>query len=133
MGTFNVTVEVAAGPGRPFEAFDARVDSDATFTRLPSAILRRLGIEPKERREFLTPDGTRVERDVGWLTVRIGEEESTTPTVFGEDDGGAVLGSVTLTTLGLQADPAHQRLIPAPAYLPRIVLAPGAAPAGNGS
>ena len=132
MGTFNVTIEVAADADGPFEAFDARVDSDATFTRVPSAILRRLGIEPKERREFLTPDGTRVERDVGWLAVRIGEEESTTLTVFGEGDGEPVLGTLTLTSLGLQADPVQQRLVPALAYLPGIVLAPDAAPADNG-
>ena len=133
MGTFNVTIEVAARSDGPFEALDARVDSDATFTRAPSALLRRLGIEPRERREFLTANGKRVECDVGWAVLRIGEEECTTLAIFGEDHDGAVLGSVTLTTLGLQADAVQQRLVPAPAYLPGIVLAPGAAPADNGS
>ena len=126
MGTFNVTVEVAAGPDGPFETLDAVVDTDATFTRVPSSILQRLGVEPVQRREFITPDGNRVERSVGSVVVRIDEESSTTLAVFGESDGKTVLGSVTLATLGLGVDPERQRLIPVLAYLPSIVLAPGA-------
>ena len=126
MGTLNVTVEVAAGPDGPFETLDAVVDTDATFTRLPSSILQRLGVEPAQRREFIAPDGSRVERGVGSVVVRIDEESSTTLAVFGESDGKTVLGSVTLATLGLGVDPERQRLIPVLAYLPSIVLAPDA-------
>ena len=124
MGTFNVTIEVAAGSEGPFETFDARVDADAAFTRVPSTILHRLGVEPTERRRFVTANGKSVERDVGWAVIRIDEEESTTLTVFGEGDADPVVGMLTLTTLGLQADPVQQRLVPALAYLPGIVLAP---------
>ena len=124
MGTFNVTVEVAAGHEGPFETLDAVVDTGATFTRVPSSILQRLGVEPAQRREFITPDGNRVERGVGSVVVRIDEEASTTLAVFGESDGNTLLGSVTLATLGLGVDPARQRLVPALAYLPGILLAP---------
>ena len=124
MGTFHQPIELAAGLEGPFETLDAVVDTGATFTRVPSSILQRLGVEPAQRREFITPDGNRVERGVGSVVVRIDEEAATTLAVFGESDGKTVLGSVTLTTLGLGVDPERQRLIPMPAYLPGIVLAP---------
>ncbi|MYB41244.1 MAG: hypothetical protein F4X76_03445 [Chloroflexi bacterium] len=124
MGTFNVTVEVAAGPDGPFESMEAMVDTGATFTVAPASTLHRLGVEPTRRIRFALADGSRVERDAGWMVIRVGGIESPSPVVFGEDDGGLVLGSVTLTTLGLHADLVRQQLVPALACLPGIVLAP---------
>ena len=94
------------------------------YTLVPSPVLQRLGVEPTERRRFITPGGSRVERDVGWATVWIDEEYATTLVVFGEGDDEPVLGSFTLTGCGLGVDPLRQRLVPALAYLPGILVVP---------
>ena len=66
MGTFNVTIEVAAGADGPFESMEAMVDTGATFTVAPASILHRLGVEPTRRIRFALADGSRMERDAGW-------------------------------------------------------------------
>ncbi len=126
MGTFNVSVEVAAGPNGPFEAVELLAGTRAAFSLVPSAVLQCLGVEPAERHGFIAPGGNRVERGVGWGAARIGEECASTPFVFGEGADEPVLGHVTLTGCGLQADPEEDRLIPATFYLPGVVLAPDA-------
>ncbi len=124
MGTFQQRIELAAGPDGPFETLDALVGTRAMYTLVPSSVLQRLGVEPTERRRFITPGGSGVERDVGWATVRIDEEYATTLVVFGEGDDEPVLGSFTLTGCGLGVDPLRQRLIPVPAYLPGFQVVP---------
>ena len=117
MGTFNVTVEIAAGPDGPFESMEAMVDTGATFTVAPTAILRRLGIEPTRRVRFTLADGRRIERDAGAAVIRIGGVAESSPVVFGEDGVSPLLGAVTLETLLLSVDPVSQRLVPVDAYM----------------
>jgi predicted aspartyl protease len=112
VGTFNVTIEVAAGPDGPFEPIDAMVDTGATFTVVPASILRRLGVEVTRQVGFVLADGTRIERDAGWMVVRVDGEESPSPVVFGEDDAPVLLGAVTLEVLLLGVDPVNERLVP---------------------
>lgn len=112
MGTFNVTIEVAAGPDGPFEPIDAMVDTGATFTVAPASILQRLGVEVTRRVGFVLADGTRIERDAGWMVVRVDGQEEPSPVVFGEEGAPALLGAVTLEVLLLGVDPVSKRLIP---------------------
>ena len=79
MGTFNVTIEVAAGADGPFESMEAMVDTGATFTVAPASILHRLGVEPTRRIRFALADGNRVERDAGWMVIRVDGIESPSP------------------------------------------------------
>ena len=123
MGTFNVTIEVAAGPDGPFESMEAMVDTGATFTVAPASILHRLGVEPTRRIRFISPTAA------AWNATRVQSWSGSTrnrplrsPCLARAM--GTVLGSVTLATLGLGVDPERQRLIPAPAYLPGIGWSP---------
>ena len=127
MGTFNVTIEVAAGPDRPFESIDALAGSRQLFSSLPAPVLRRLGVEATERRTFIKPDGRRVERSIGWPVVRLtdGVREHPTLVVFGEEDDTAVLGDHTLTMIGLEVDRERDELVPLTAYLPGIRVGSG--------
>lgn len=117
MGTFNVAIEVAAGPGGPFAAMDALVDTGATFTVAPASTLRGLGVEVTRRVGFVRADGTRIERDAGWMVVRIDGEESPAPVVFGEEGAPVLLGAVTLEVLLLGVDPVNERLVPVDALM----------------
>ena len=125
MGTFHETIGLAARPGGPPEEIAALVDTGATYTLVPAPILRRLGVEPIRRQTFLIADGSRVEREVGWLLVRIGGEESPTVVVFGDEDAEPLLGAVTLEEFGLGVDPVGRRLVPVDGYL--VGLRPGGA------
>ena len=123
MGTFHETIGLATRPGGPPEEIAALVDTGATYTLVPAPILRRLGVEPIRRQTFLIADGSRVEREVGWLLVRIGGEESPTVVVFGDEDAEPLLGAVTLEEFGLGVDPVRRRLVPVDGYL--VGLRPG--------
>lgn len=125
MGAFHETIGLAARPGGPPEEIAALVDTGATYTLVPAPILRRLGVEPIRRQTFLIADGSRVEREVGWLLVRIGGEESPTVVVFGDEDAEPLLGAVTLEEFGLGVDPVGRRLVPVDGYL--VGLRPGSA------
>ena len=123
MGAFHETIGLAARPGGPPEEIAALVDTGATYTLVPAPILRRLGVEPIRRQTFLIADGSRVEREVGWLLVRIGGEESPTVVVFGDEDAEPLFGAVTLEEFGLGVDPVRRRLVPVDGYL--VGLRPG--------
>ena len=125
MGAFHETIGLAARPDGPPEEVVALVDTGATYTLVPAPTLRRLGVEPIGRQTFLIADGSRVEREVGWLLVRIGGEESLTVVVFGDEDAEPLLGAVTLEEFGLGVDPVRRRLVPVDGYL--VGLRPGSA------
>ena len=122
MGTFNVTIEVAAGADGPFESIDALAGSRQPFSSLPAPVLGRLGVEATGRQTFVKPDGRRVERAIGWPVVRLEGDAREHPSlvVFAEEGDEAVLGDHTLTMLGLEVDPDHDELVPLTAYLPGI-------------
>ena len=126
MGTFNVTVEVAAGPDGPFESMEAMVDTGATFTVAPASILHRLGVEPTRRIRFTLADGSRMERDAGWVVIRVDGLESPSPVVFGDEGVLPLLDAVTLEVLLLGVDPVIQLLVPVVASLVGIRTDSGA-------
>ncbi|MCY4616714.1 MAG: hypothetical protein OXC71_10050 [Chloroflexi bacterium] len=127
MGTFNVTIEVAGGPDGPFEAVEALAGNGQLYSSMPASLLRRLGVEPTDRRTFVTADGRSAERDIGWPAVRLGGHERARPTlvVFAGDDDAILLGNLTLTMVGLEVDPERAELVPLTAYLPGIRLESG--------
>ena len=114
MGTFSVSVRV----GHPTEAevsatVDLLVDTGATISFVPAAVLAGLGIHPRwTEREFETASGAVIRRSVGAALFAVDGHETLTPVVFGEPGDAAVLGAVALESLGLVVDPIARRLIP---------------------
>jgi clan AA aspartic protease len=107
MSIFRYPLEIGDPQGEHFEQVDALVDTGATFTVVPSAILDRLGVELSQRAGFRLADGAAIQRGIGETQVRIEGETFSTTVVFGEDDGTALLG----------VDPVGQRLIPTDALM----------------
>ena len=117
VGTFQVQLEVG-GPGRDrFEPVDALVDTGSTYTVLPRALLRELGVSVNSRARFVLADGSEVERDLGRAWVRFEDREQYTLVVFGDDP---LLGAVTLEEFLLAPDPVARRLVPVRGLMMRI-------------
>lgn len=116
MGTFRVEIGVGAERGR-YESVDVLVDTGATYTVLPRALLDELGIVPYTRAPFVIADGSEVELEIGRAWVRIDGQEELTRVVFGD---AALLGAFTLEGFLLAPDPVGQRLVSVKGLLMRL-------------
>ena len=117
MSIFRYPLEIGDPQGDQFEQVEALVDTGATFTVIPSAILNRLGVEQSQRARFRLADGAVIQRAIGETQVRIEGQTFSTTVVFGEDDGTALLGVYTLERALLAVDPVGQRLLPTDALM----------------
>ena len=117
MGTFSVQIEVGGLDGTRWEPLEALVDTGASFTVIPSSILRRVGVFPRERWPFELADGRRVEMEIGNAQVRADGRTAPTLVVFGDDEAQPPLGAHSLQGLLLAPDPVNHRLVPVPGLL----------------
>lgn len=111
MGTFTQHVEVSPIDESRYEAVEAIVDTGSMFCALPASLLRRLGVEPRERDIFELADGRLVERDIGEMRVRVDGRSTPTLCIFAQEGTEPILGAHALEGLSLAVDPAAQRLI----------------------
>ncbi len=112
MGTFNWPIAIASLDGGKSLEVKATVDTGATYTVLPSNLLKELGVPVARQARFELGDGRVVEMDVGRIWATINGVSDITPVVFGEDDSAPLLGAVTMEQLLLAVDPVQQRLVP---------------------
>jgi predicted aspartyl protease len=118
MGTFRVPVRVySLADATRGEALEMLVDTGATQSIVPGAILRQLGISVERRQTFHLANGESIDRDVGWIGVLCQGHRAITLAVFGEPDDASVLGALTLEELGFEVDPRARVLKPAVARL----------------
>ena len=82
MGTFKWPLRIASMDGQQGRDIEATVDTGASFTTLPSSLLRELGIEATGKRGFLVADGRRVEMEYGQAWATIDGESVVTIVVF---------------------------------------------------
>ena len=112
MGTFSVPIDVIAADGSRSVAMDALVDTGSTYTCLPDALLRDLGVTPARRIRTELADGRIVEDDIGEARVRVAGIEATTIVVFAGAGAPTLLGAYTLEGALLAVDPVEQKLYP---------------------
>ena len=115
--TIRATIERPDGKGRR-QRVGFLVDSGAVYTVLPEAVWRSLRLVPSRTAELSLADGTLIRRGISEARFRIGGRLATSPVVCGLDRDGALLGVVTLETLGLMLNPLSRELLPM-----RLVLA----------
>ena len=89
------------------------VDTGASYTVVPTHLLKDLCVSPMDKISLVPADGRPVEYDIGEARATIDGRSIPTLVVFGEDSTRAVLGAYTLQGLRLTVDPTHGRLIPA--------------------
>ncbi len=88
------------------------VDSGAIYSVLPEETWRALRLRPEREVEFTLADGTPIKRGVSECRFEIRGEAATSPVVLGEEHDGALLGAVTLETLGLMLNPLTREILP---------------------
>lgn len=108
MGTFTVAMHLPDGSD-----LSALVDTGATFSKLPSAVLRRLGVRPDFETTVELGDGRRIRRRVGYVRVGLGRKRAPVPVMFGGRREEPLVGATTLEILGLAPDPVRRRLVEA--------------------
>ncbi|HUK41446.1 MAG TPA: retroviral-like aspartic protease family protein [Candidatus Acidoferrales bacterium] len=88
------------------------VDSGAIYSVLPKDIWQALRLKAERQVEFTLADGTTITRGVSECRFEIRGEAATSPVVLGEKNDGALLGAVTLETLGLMLNPLTREILP---------------------
>ena len=107
-------------PGRRQRSRRVRflVDSGAVYSVLRRSDWRALSLKPQRELDFVLADGTTLTRSVSECTFELHGRRATSPVVLGETEDEALLGAVTLETLGLILNPLSRTLQPM-----RMVLA----------
>ncbi len=116
MGTIFVTIEVGDQRGEQFEPVQVMVETGATFTTVPTEVLRRLGVSPQRSMPARLADGTIIEDQVSDTIIRLEGQTFYTPVTFGKEGEPNLLGVVALETALLAVDPVDQRLVPTIAW-----------------
>ena len=96
------------------------VDSGAIYSVLPEDAWRALRLKPERQVEFTLADGTPIARGVSECRFEIRDAAATSPVVLGEGHDGALLGAVTLETLGLMLNPLTREILPMHMALSRV-------------
>ena len=96
------------------------VDSGAIYSVLPEETWRALRLRPEREVEFTLADGTSIKRSVSECRFEIRGAAATSPVVLGEEHDGALLGAVTLETLGFMLNPLTREILPMRMALSRL-------------
>ena len=112
MGVFSWPLQIASMEGGEVLEIEATADTGATYTMLPSGMLRQLGVASISKSEFELADGRIVELEMGRVWVTIDGASEVSLVIFGEDGTPPPLGTYTLEGLRLAADPVQRRLVP---------------------
>jgi predicted aspartyl protease len=111
MGMVYVEMEVRR-EGGPAETVSFLVDSGAAYSVLPTAVWQALGLKATRSMGFVLADGTAIRREVSHCLFRYRDIEAPSPVVLGQPRDAALLGTITLETMGLMLDPFERELRP---------------------
>lgn len=96
------------------------VEAGAMYSVLPHKVSLRLGISALREAELVLADGTVIKRRIGEATFSIAGQRATSPVILGEEKDTALLGTVTLETLGLMLNSLTRELTPMKLILARL-------------
>jgi len=103
---------VVTGPTGKQATVRFLVDTGATYTLVPAAESRLLGLVPKRSVAFTLADGSSIERRVSECHIAIPQGDGHSPVILGEPGDEPLLGVVTLEILGLVLNPFNRTLQP---------------------
>ena len=111
MGEFYYPIGVWSADGERMQTVEAIVDTGASFSLFPAAMLHRLGIAPTGQRRFELADGSSIVRDIGSAMLHIDGDEAVQRVIFGDDDAESLIGANTLQGFLLRVDRVDKRLV----------------------
>ena len=112
VGTFYVDFTLWSGDGSRSVDLNGLVDTGASYTLIPEAMLDDLGVARRETLMFLLADGSSREFDVGLAEMELDERTNPVHVVFGPENR-ILLGAMALDVFALAADAKNRRLVPA--------------------
>ena len=112
MSSFRYSIEIGNPSRQGFQRIEAWVDTGASYSLIPSAILESLGHSPTHNRSFRLADGSVVDLGLAQVPMRIGAEITMVSCVFGDDESQPLLGATVLEEFGLGVDPLNHTLSP---------------------
>lgn len=114
MGMTDITLTVISHQDPKKKALvNFLVDSGASYTSLPTQVVKELDIKPKFEETFSLADASTITRKIGNALIRWRGREVATPVILGERGDSALLGAITLESLGVVLDPLKRQLRPA--------------------
>lgn len=90
---------------------DALVDTGSELTWMPGELLECIGIGPRRSRQFLTADGKRLQRRIGYAVLRVDRHETIDEVVFAEPGDLTLLGVRTIEGFGVMVDNIGHRFV----------------------
>jgi predicted aspartyl protease len=113
MGLTRVRMQVTpVGRSRPMRSVDFLVDSGAVYSVLPEATWKALALRPKDEMTFSLADATSIVRKLSEARFVHGDRDRVSPVILGKRGDEALLGAVTLETLGLVLNPLSREVLP---------------------
>ena len=113
MGAFNIDFVIWNRDRTRSLTLNGVVDTGASYTLVPGAMLDELGIERSQSKVFSFADGSTRELSIGWVEMELEGETGYVYVVFGPDSRKVLLGAMALEAFALAADAKYRRLIPA--------------------
>ena len=116
MGVIHVTATVR-NPADRSKSWQGSflVDTGATDSVVPKRHLEAIGLEPEEQRVYELADGSQVEMGITAARIEFMGTFTAGIVIFGDSDAEAILGVTALESVGVEIDPANQRLKRLPA------------------
>ena len=111
MGEFTWPISVWSADRQRRETVEALVDTGATYSLFPAAMLRRLDIAPTDREQFEQADGRIVAWDTADALVSVNGRQLIRRVIFGNGGAEAIIGADTLQGFRLLVDSHDHRLI----------------------
>lgn len=118
MGMTKILAKVSKGTKS--QEVEFLVDSGATYTLLPEKVWKKFKLKPMREVTFSLADGTTIKRKVSEIHFEYKGLYGTTPVILGEKNDEALLGTLTLETLGLLLNPFTRELVSMKMMLAKI-------------
>ena len=112
VGTFYVDFTLRSGDGTRSLDLNGLVDTGASYTLIPAALLDDLGVARRETLTFRLANGSTQEFDIGLAEMELEERTNPVHVVFGPENR-ILLGAMALEAFALAADARNRRLVPA--------------------
>ena len=108
-GSFSVDFTIYAN--QQSRALAGLVDTRRLYSIVPAQILEDLGVKRNDYQRFRRADGFVRQLGIGLALMELQGKTAPVHIVFGDDRQETVIGSMTLATFGLAADPVQERLV----------------------
>ena len=113
LGIFRVDFTLRNPHSGQSRALNGLVDTGASYTIIPAAVLEELGVMPLRSVRVRYADGSFAELGLGEAQMELEGMTRTVQVLFGTSADTFLLGAMALEAFALAADATNRRLIPA--------------------